>query len=286
MTWNTRGAGDASFRRLLSDLMVRNNVNIFALLEPRQDGEKAGLIARRLGWPNKFLVEARGFSGGIWLFWDMNTDFVVLSSSDQFVHGKVRNGNGDEWLLTFVYGHPNTILRRQLWQSLHNIYNASNMKWAVAGDFNVVAHSEDRWGRGRQGNSRIDRLFRAWITNCGLIDIGFSGPRFTWGYERSQSRIDRVFVNDLWHIAFPNAAVVHLSKYKSDHCPVLLKTDNFSTDCPNNRPFRFFAPWVLHDEFHNFVKENWLPQHDWGASVFEFTKKLLTWNKEVFGNIT
>lgn len=43
-------------------------------------------------------------------------------------------------------------------------------------------------------------LFKECLDNCGMISIGFFGPRFTWTNKREvhaliQERIDRFFVN-------------------------------------------------------------------------------------------
>ena len=42
------------------------------------------------------IVEARGFSGRIWLFWDDETKFSVLTTGDQFIHGVIDVGTGNE----------------------------------------------------------------------------------------------------------------------------------------------------------------------------------------------
>ncbi|XP_028765312.1 uncharacterized protein LOC114723285 [Neltuma alba] len=90
-----------------------------------------------------------------------------------------------------------------------------------------------------------------------MIDIGFVGPRFTWSRGGSQSRIDRVFINGPWHEEFTNDTITHLPKYKSDHCPILLKPSQVDVARHMNRPFRFLASWVMHAEFSEFVKTHW-----------------------------
>lgn len=52
------------------ELRKRHRVDFIALVEPRQGDEKAGKLARRLGMKNVDVVEASGFSGGIWFLWD------------------------------------------------------------------------------------------------------------------------------------------------------------------------------------------------------------------------
>lgn len=64
-----------------------------------------------------------------------------------------------------------------------------------------------------------------------MIDVGFSGPCFTWSNRRPLSHlvqewIDRVFVNVEWNAFYPEAPVLHMEKGHSDHCPIKLCLDN------------------------------------------------------------
>ncbi|XP_028804443.1 uncharacterized protein LOC114759436 [Neltuma alba] len=52
-----------------------------------------------------------------------------------------------------------------------------------------------------------------------------------------------------------------------------------------NRPFRFLAPWVMHEQFSPFVRTTWPQQGDWAENIPKFTKELVRWNRNVFGNI-
>ncbi|CAN1338922.1 hypothetical protein LINPERPRIM_LOCUS38278 [Linum perenne] len=55
-----------------------------------------------------------------------------------------------------------------------------------------------------------------------LIDIGFTGPEFTWSNRQSppsliDERIDRFFLNEFWLDIFPEKAIEHLPPICSDH---------------------------------------------------------------------
>ena len=76
-----------------------------------------------------------------------------------------------------------------------------------------------------------------------MIDLGFSGPKFTWSNKRGiddliQCRLDRCWANPEWKAHFAEANVTHLARANFDHCPLLLNL-NLSLGEGNNRPFCF-----------------------------------------------
>ena len=104
------------------------------------------------------------------------------------------------------------------------------MPWIIAGDFNEVLMGDDKFG-GRLVNLGRALWFQECLDNCSMIDIGFSGPRYTWSNRRQlsrliQERIDRVFLNAEWNSLFSEVAIFHLEMTESDHCPVKLCMDN------------------------------------------------------------
>ena len=86
-----------------------------------------------------------------------------------------------------------------MWDNLNKVAKLHNMPWVVAGDFNELFLDEDKFG-GRAVSVNKSLLFKECLDNYGMIDIGFSSPRFTWTNKREvqtliQERIDRFFVN-------------------------------------------------------------------------------------------
>ncbi|XP_028795232.1 uncharacterized protein LOC114750796 [Neltuma alba] len=153
-----------------------------------------------------------------------------------------------------------------------------------SGDFNAtLTHDDRKLLAGQRINP--EAAFRRWVNESEMIDIGFSGPKYTWCRGSSSSCIDRVLVNSRWQQAFPNASIMHLPMFKSDHCPLLISLDGMNKPRKGNQPFRFFAPWVMHDQFKSFVKDNWQTQGDWNVNIEDFKTHLLQWNRQVFGNI-
>jgi len=98
------------------------------------------------------------------------------------------------------------------------------------------------------------------MSECHMMDLGFSGPKFTWTNKREvggliQCRLDRVWANPEWKAAFPEATVTHLAKVNSDHCPLLLSLSSNVSNA-SSRPFRFQPMWMSHNDFPAIVRES------------------------------
>ena len=89
--------------------------------------------------------------------------------------------------------------------------------------------------------------FIAVIDACGLVDIGFSGQKFTWSNKRGINnkiwkRLDRAMVNDSWLESMPQTTITHLSSTASNHCPLLMEMT--SKDSNHIKYFKFLNCWV------------------------------------------
>lgn len=127
-----------------------------------------------------------------------------------------------------MYASPRVEERAIIWNNLFTLAESHRMAWVIAGDFNEPLVDEDKFG-GRVVSISRSMHFKECLDKCSMVDLGFSGPRFTWynGRELSaliQERIDRFFVNPSWYSNFPKARVTHLTRCYSNHCPVLLET--------------------------------------------------------------
>lgn len=122
-----------------------------------------------------------------------------------------------------------------------------------------------------------------------MVDMGFSGPRFTWTNKRDISNlileiIDRFFMNPEWCVLYLDAKVTHLPRCHSDHCPVLMealppKTMNLS------RPFRFQEFWLSDMSFPSIVSNAWSNDRNLAEAIDKLSKEATTWNRDHFRNI-
>jgi hypothetical protein len=102
--------------------------------------------------------------------------------------------------------------------------------------------------------------FCCMIKNCGLFDLGFNGPAYTWTNKRFSSNptyehLDRCLGNAEWCTTFPTTMVYHLPMIKSDHAPILAVLNS----CRRNisKPFKFENWWLLEDDYESIANQSW-----------------------------
>lgn len=100
--------------------------------------------------------------------------------------------------------------------------------------------------------SSVNRGFRAWVEQTGLIDLGFHGPAYTWSNKQGvhshvAQRLDRALSTTAWSMSYPQMAVFHLPRFQSDHLPILIRTQ--PKRCQHKQKFRCEDWWALREDF-------------------------------------
>ncbi|KAL1310123.1 uncharacterized protein [Arachis hypogaea] len=286
LTWNCRGAGGKTFPNLIRDLKRDYDLNFVILLETHISGDRGRTVRNRIGFDGMFVEDARGQSGGIWCLWNSDIwEVEILWHKFQFVHMRIQGRNSSPWMLTAIYGSPQRSLRKQLWKDLEFLSESMNLPWCVIRDFNAYLHDFERKGGSISQNNSACRDFQNCVSNCGLLDLGYSGWPFTWKRGSLFEGLDRGLSNMEWQMCFPDARIKHLPMLKSDHSPLLLQ---FSHPAPPNRrrrPFHFLAGWLSHPDFKNLVQRSWKFEDSWNNCMNDFQNSLRIWNSNVFGDI-
>lgn len=131
----------------------------------------------------KLRFENFHFSDG---FWDSTfVSLEILYASSQVIHSVVRQQGKQDWLLTAVYASPVAEVRRRLWDHLENF--SSDVSWLMFGDFNDVYCSNEKFGGSVVSITRCLR-FSNMMDVCGMVDLGFQGPAYTWTNMRSSGK--------------------------------------------------------------------------------------------------
>ena len=165
-------------------------------------------------------------------------------------------------------------------------------------DFNDMLSDDEKLGGLPVNRTRIS-AFRNRMDKCGIMDLGFHDPHFTWTNKSPcwqttiKERLDRRLGNAEWTMLFPSAKVHHLSRVKSDHCPILLTTDLCERKPP--KLFRFEQMWLTNPTFPSLIDDSWkaseyIPSALSSLSRFPrrldaLTENIQSWNKNHFGNI-
>ncbi|KAK2655663.1 hypothetical protein Ddye_008715 [Dipteronia dyeriana] len=108
------GANMKGFDIIISDMRRIFHFEVVSILEHRISGSRACKIVGKLGFTDKFIVDASGFSLGIWLLGNnMNVEFQVVASSRHTIT-MVAAAGAKAWVLTISFANPSAIVRRCL----------------------------------------------------------------------------------------------------------------------------------------------------------------------------
>lgn len=172
------------------------------------------------------LLKLGGHAGGIcWLSLVMDVDIMVTDVCDQAITCKLSKGGSFWWCLA-VYHSPIPNVRNQFWDYQVNRRSSRLGPWMLLGDYNKIISLCQVIGGSFY--SSLALKYGDMIENCGLLDIGFQGPAFTWHrnvnryYHRISLRLDCALADCDWRIAFPEASCMHLHSMYSDHHPLFI----------------------------------------------------------------
>ncbi|KAI9100326.1 hypothetical protein K1719_024544 [Acacia pycnantha] len=289
LVWNSRGATSKGFAAVLRDMKRRYRLDLVVILEPRISGNPASKVIKNWGFKHSVRMEAVGFSGGIWLLWEMEELVVDVKIMDeQFIHCQLNLG-GEVMLFTAVYAHPNEQRRNRIWDILHSLACEIEEPWMMVGDFNEIRSPLEQKGGGRINEVRCNK-FNQWIEDCNFIDVEASGPLFTWkgpkweGLERVYKRLDRCLCNISWQESFEEAEIKVIPRVCSDHHPILVVSKRENQGF-SKRIFRYEAMWQMHSNFGEFLRNSWRGREDINSNLGKLQQDLIIWNREVFGKI-
>ncbi|XP_058757255.1 uncharacterized protein LOC131630496 [Vicia villosa] len=226
---NIRGSGNRAKRQEIRKLLEQEKIDLCLIQETKQSHISEEYVHSIWG---------RSFHGtgyvGIQITWQNLLLYIVCIYSSCFLEEK-----------------------RHLWaEILRRKSSFSEGLWCLGGDFNAVKKTNEMKGRTGSGNLSEMAEFGAFIEEMELIDLPATGRKFTWfnAAGSSMSRLDRFLLSEgligAWDLKVQKVG----DRSFSDHCPVFLKANNRNW---GPIPFKFFNPWLKHEELIPFVDSVW-----------------------------
>jgi hypothetical protein len=192
----------------------------------------------------------------ILIIWDSTQwSNIILHTNEQYITAILHNSSGLSVICTSVYGHNDEIRRNDLWKYLIDQSLNINLPWLVAGDFNSILSHNERLNNGVCSDMG-DQVFIDCINKSKLIEPIFSGNFYTWrgGLHFSiHSKIDRVFVNDLWSEKFKQYGINFGNHSISDHTPITIKLSNQNMK-RRSIPFKYNNSWHRQRGYQNIIQ--------------------------------
>jgi hypothetical protein len=143
-------------------------------------------------------------------------------------------------------------------------------------------------------------LFRDCLDTCGLNDLGFSGPKFTWSNrQRAEDhvkvRLDRAVANEAFSNYFDDCQVENVITTTSDHLAIYITLAKLSDNvkhAPVSHGFRFEAAWLRAADYKEVMEKAWTEcdngdrslQATW-STLQKVAGSLKAWSRDSFGHI-
>jgi hypothetical protein len=100
--------------------------------------------------------------------------------------------------------------------------------------------------------------FNEFIRDNGLKELIRKGSKYTWTNKQDNpvmSTLDRVLMSVRWDMIFKRASCESLTRVGSDHCPILVNSDDHRFQ--KQHCFRFESAWLLQQGFREAVVACW-----------------------------
>ena len=181
----------------------------------------------------------------IWYSKKLCSEEVVIGSFSVSVKFLL-DGCGPLWLSS-IYGPNSSLLWKDFWIELLDIYGLSFPLWCVGGDFNIIRRISEKLGGSSLTSNMRD--FDGFIRDCELVDPPLRNAPFTLSNMQESpvcKILDRFLYSNEWEQFFPQSLQEVLPRWTSDHWPIVLGTNPFKW---GPTPFRFENMWLQHPSF-------------------------------------
>ncbi|KAK8594002.1 hypothetical protein V6N12_046073 [Hibiscus sabdariffa] len=178
--WNCRGVASANFFRHFRNFVCVNQPHVIFLIETQISGDVADSAISKFGFPNLLRIEARGFSGRIWMLWRNDLVVDITHISIRFLNCHCRLVDSLDWVqIMTIYASPIARFQKLIWESSVDLDPGADVLWLLGGDFNAIIRCEEHLGDSPR-TTRVSKLFLDFIFDISLIEVDYVGSDFTW----------------------------------------------------------------------------------------------------------
>ena len=204
--WNYQGMGktlSSSKMVHLARLIDSTKAWVILISEIKSSKVKSTDLITRFNMSNSFVVPSRRRSGGLRLMWNDNLYINVHTTSFYFIlaTASIKSRN-QKFGLVCIYGDPYHRQTSFIWDQIASfVYDNSNLPMLCLGDMNDLLYDIDK-NVPVTNRSRLN-AFQSLVKSCGMFDLGYNGPAYTWTNKHFSSnpiyeRLDRCLVNADW----------------------------------------------------------------------------------------
>ncbi|KAM0911064.1 hypothetical protein ACQ4PT_013724 [Festuca glaucescens] len=238
-------------------------------------------------------------SGGLALFWLPQYTVTLKGFNAHCLDMMFSSEGSAPCRATFVYGEARRELRHEFWTLLYRLRLEWNGPWICCGDFNE-ALTQDEHCSARDRSEAQMALFRDCLDTCGLMDLGFSGPKFTWSNRQCAEdhvkvRLDRAVDNEAFINSYDDCQVENIITTTSEHLAIYITLAKLSDNIkhmPVQHGFRFEAAWLRAPDYKEVMEKAWTECDDddhslhatW-STLHKVAGSLKSWSCESFGHI-
>ncbi|XP_019178832.1 PREDICTED: uncharacterized protein LOC109173967 [Ipomoea nil] len=260
LSWNCRGLGGTRSVRELLGFVSKQHPQFVFLMETKATESKVEEVRIKLGFEGKVCVERIGIGGGLAFLWRDKDTASLRSYSNNHIDMDITLPGRSGWRMTGFYGEFDRSRRHITWNLLRQLKEDSQAPWVVVGDFNDIASLAEKRGVHPHPSALIEGFNDA-LEDCGLVDLGMVGGRYTWVKGRGtdawvEERLDRAVATLDWMELHEEVVVRNLYAHNSDHCALFVDL-NYGPTRVANRKFRFESAWMLEAGCMRVVGEAW-----------------------------